>query len=83
MPWWQDIVKGVSKPIIDDGYIRVPDGPGLGVKLNEEVIKAHLRGPGYFEPTPEYNKVIASGFRTNGPWEHYRSDGTLCVCVDE
>jgi L-alanine-DL-glutamate epimerase-like enolase superfamily enzyme len=25
-----------------DGYIRVPEGPGLGVTLNEEFVKAHL-----------------------------------------
>ena len=25
-----------------DGYISVPDGPGLGVTLNEDFVKAHL-----------------------------------------
>jgi len=25
-----------------DGYIRVPEGPGLGVTLNEDFVKAHL-----------------------------------------
>src|SRR5512135_155833 len=35
MPWWGDLVKGPSKPIIQNGYIPVPDGPGLGVELND------------------------------------------------
>jgi L-alanine-DL-glutamate epimerase-like enolase superfamily enzyme len=25
-----------------DGWITVPDGPGLGVTLNEEFVKSHL-----------------------------------------
>jgi hypothetical protein len=28
------------------------------VELNEEVVKRHLRIPGYFEPTPQYDKYI-------------------------
>jgi len=34
----------------------VPDKPGLGVTLNEAVVKQHLLEPGYFEPTPEWNR---------------------------
>lgn len=42
-------MKGVEKPIINDGYIKVPDGSGLGVELNEEEIKRHLKpGESYF-----------------------------------
>ena len=34
----------------------MPDAPGLGVELNEEVVKQHLRPKsGYFEPTPEWD----------------------------
>src|SRR6185437_930010 len=56
VPWWQDLVDGVPKPIIDKGYIAVTDKPGLGVTLNDEVVKQHLmKGTGYFEPTPEWN----------------------------
>ena len=29
MPWWQDLVTGVPKPIIDKGYVTVPERPGL------------------------------------------------------
>ena len=56
-PWWEDLVKGIEKPIVKDGFVHVPDTPGLGVDLNEEVIKDHLReGEKYFAPTPEWDK---------------------------
>jgi L-alanine-DL-glutamate epimerase-like enolase superfamily enzyme len=68
MPWWQDLVTGVSKPIIDKGYVAVPERPGLGLELNDSVVKEHLRRPGYFEPTPRFDDSIVSRFRTGGPW---------------
>ena len=49
------LVEGVEKPIVNKGYITVPDKPGLGVTLNEAVVKQHLMEPGYFEPTPQWN----------------------------
>ena len=56
VPWWGDLVEGVEKPIVNKGFITVPDKPGLGVTLNEAVVKQHLLEPGYFEPTPEWNR---------------------------
>jgi L-alanine-DL-glutamate epimerase-like enolase superfamily enzyme len=55
VPWWGDLVEGIEKPIINHGFIPVPEKPGLGVTLNEEVVKQHLLEPGYFEPTPEWD----------------------------
>ena len=55
VPWWSDLVDGVEKPIVNKGFITVPDKPGLGVTLNEEVVKQHLLEPGYFEPTPQWD----------------------------
>lgn len=56
VPWWQDLVEGVEKPIVNKGYIKVPEGPGLGVTLNEDVVRKHLKpGTGYFEPTTEWD----------------------------
>ncbi len=81
MPWWQDLVNGIPKPIIQQGYIAVPDRPGLGVELNDAVVKEHLRYPGYFEPTPMYDEPIVSGFRRAGPWPHYDENGKWCNCV--
>jgi L-alanine-DL-glutamate epimerase-like enolase superfamily enzyme len=56
VPWWQDLVEGVDKLIINKGYITVPEKPGLGVTLNEDVIRQHLKpGTGYFEPTTAWD----------------------------
>jgi L-alanine-DL-glutamate epimerase-like enolase superfamily enzyme len=55
VPWWSDLVEGVEKPIVNHGFIAVPEKPGLGVTLNDEVMKKHLLEPGYFEPTPEWD----------------------------
>ena len=63
-PWWDDMVTGVPKPLIQNGYIQVPETPGLGVELNEEVVRQHLRTPGYFEPTPQYDKYIIDDYRS-------------------
>ena len=55
VPWWSDLVEGVEKPIVNHGFITVPEGPGLGITLNEEEVKKHLEG-GYFDATPDWNK---------------------------
>jgi L-alanine-DL-glutamate epimerase-like enolase superfamily enzyme len=56
VPWWQDLVEGIEKPIINTGYITVPDKPGLGVTLNEDVARQHLKpGTGYFESTTAWD----------------------------
>jgi len=55
VPWWGDLVEGIEKPIVNKGFITVPDKPGLGITLNEAVVKQHLLEPGYFEPTPQWN----------------------------
>jgi L-alanine-DL-glutamate epimerase-like enolase superfamily enzyme len=64
VPWWDSLVDGVEKPIINKGFIKVPEGPGLGFKLNEAAVKEHLQNPaGFFQPTPE--------------WDHERSQDNL------
>jgi L-alanine-DL-glutamate epimerase-like enolase superfamily enzyme len=56
VPWWEDLVTK-PKPLVDKGFAHVSDLPGLGVELNEEVVKQHLRpGTGYFDPTPQWDK---------------------------
>lgn len=57
VPWWEDLVTGIAKPIVKSGFAQVPDAPGLGVELNEAVVREHLqRGSGYFEPTTEWDR---------------------------
>jgi L-alanine-DL-glutamate epimerase-like enolase superfamily enzyme len=56
IPWWDDLVDGPDKPLVKDGFAAVPDGPGLGITLNEDVLREHLAEPGLFEPTPEWDR---------------------------
>ncbi|MBI2928752.1 MAG: mandelate racemase/muconate lactonizing enzyme family protein [Verrucomicrobia bacterium] len=57
MPWWEDMVTGIEKPIVKNGFAKVPDTPGLGIELNEAVVKEHLlKDTGYFDPTPEWDQ---------------------------
>ena len=58
VPFWEDLVTGVEKPIFNKGFIKVPDKPGLGVELNEEVARKHLlKGEEYFAPSTSWDKV--------------------------
>ena len=56
VPWWDSLVEGIEKPIVNHGWITVPDKPGLGVTLNEDSMRQHLMpGTGYFEPTTQWD----------------------------
>ncbi|TGR75209.1 mandelate racemase/muconate lactonizing enzyme family protein, partial [Mesorhizobium sp. M2D.F.Ca.ET.223.01.1.1] len=42
--WWDDIVTGLPKPLVKDGFVTVPDRPGLGIDdVVDEVISQHLQ----------------------------------------
>ena len=59
LPWWESLVKMTDgKPIIQKGFAPVPDSPGLGIELNEEVVKEHLhaKDKSFFAPTDEWNE---------------------------
>ena len=65
MPWVNDLVKGIPKPIIQNGVIPVPDSPGLGIEFIDEAAEKYLREPKYlacksglFNPTPEFDEPI-------------------------
>ncbi|MFD1676888.1 mandelate racemase/muconate lactonizing enzyme family protein [Alicyclobacillus fodiniaquatilis] len=57
--WWDDIiVSRLPKPLVQNGFITVPDAPGLGIEaLNDEVIAQHIHPdiPGLWEPTDSWN----------------------------
>jgi L-alanine-DL-glutamate epimerase-like enolase superfamily enzyme len=55
LPFWKDLVTGLDEPLMQGGYVKVPEKPGLGVDLNLEGIEANLRWPGLFEPTEQWN----------------------------
>lgn len=67
IPWWKDLVTGLEDPLVVDGYVTVPEKRGLGVDLNPEVIREHLREPAYFEPTPEWDSPRLGFYRPPGP----------------
>ncbi|MHB1035939.1 MAG: mandelate racemase/muconate lactonizing enzyme family protein [Pirellulales bacterium] len=58
-PFYDDLLDGVPKPLVKDGFVQVPDGPGLGIELNEKAVKDALRRRGrendYFPPTDPWN----------------------------
>jgi len=58
VPWWSAMTQEyASAPIVNHGWIDVPDRPGLGVTLNEDVLRQHLvPGTGYFDPTPQWDQ---------------------------
>lgn len=58
LDYWESLVK-TKKPMIEKGFAIVPDSPGLGVELNESVVKLHLdpEDQSYFKPTPEWDKI--------------------------
>lgn len=63
VPWWSDMVNGLPHPLIENGFIRVPDAPGLGIEsLNEDVLRAHINPdiPGMWEPTDEWNQEFSN-----------------------
>jgi L-alanine-DL-glutamate epimerase-like enolase superfamily enzyme len=45
--WWDTLVVG-DEQLIKDGYLALPDKPGLGVTLNEDVARANLRAGAAF-----------------------------------
>ncbi len=50
VPFWNDLIEGLPKPIIQNGFISVPEKPGLGVTLNEVVARKYARkGEPFFE----------------------------------
>ncbi|MDR1537086.1 MAG: mandelate racemase/muconate lactonizing enzyme family protein [Clostridiales bacterium] len=64
VPWWDDIVlHKMNKPLVNNGFIDVPDLPGLGIEeLNDDVIAEHASSwdPELWAPTDEWNFEFAS-----------------------
>ncbi len=63
VPYWQDVVNGLPRPLIDHGFITVPDAPGLGIEsLNEELIEKLVckNIPGVWEPTDNWDNDICN-----------------------
>ncbi|MBR6058800.1 MAG: hypothetical protein IKP58_11585, partial [Victivallales bacterium] len=60
-PWWKDLIKPSLE--IKNGYIDVPNKPGLGIdELNEELIasKLHKDFPEAWASTEQWDKEWAN-----------------------
>jgi len=57
LDYWEDLVTA-DHQLIEKGFAVVPESPGLGVDLNEDVVKEHLdkENDQYFKPTPEWDQ---------------------------
>ena len=66
VPWWESLVRTTGgNALVEKGFAVVPDSPGLGVEVNEEVVKQHLRpNSGFFLPTPEWDNIRSN----DRPW---------------
>ena len=42
--WFDTLVNGVSKPIMQNGYVPIPEGPGLGITPNLTAMASHGSG---------------------------------------
>jgi len=70
LPFWNELVTGLPDPLLEDGTVRVPEGPGLGVELNIEAVRANLRPPsGLFEPTDEWNTPKLGFWQPDRRWD--------------
>jgi L-alanine-DL-glutamate epimerase-like enolase superfamily enzyme len=60
LPWWESLVKTTDgRKLITKGFANLPlTAPGLGIELNDEVVKQHLHpsDKSYFEPTAQWDQ---------------------------
>jgi L-alanine-DL-glutamate epimerase-like enolase superfamily enzyme len=69
MPFWESLVTGLPADYMADGYVVVPEKPGLGVDLNYEGIEANLRTPStMFLPTDDWNTPKLGFWRPDDRW---------------
>ncbi len=60
LSWWESLVKTTDgRKLITKGFANVPfEAPGLGIELNEDVVREHLhlKDKSFFAPTTEWNE---------------------------
>ena len=50
IPFFDALVKDARGPMIEKGYVRVPDKPGLGIELDESVAYKYRKpGEAFFD----------------------------------
>jgi gluconate/galactonate dehydratase len=66
VPWWDDLVVGPERLLVRNGFVTVPDAPGLGIeRLDDEAIRAHLDS--------DHPDLWADTSRWDGIWCHDRT----------
>ena len=61
LPWWEDLIDGIDKPLVVDGFAAVPEAPGLGFgDLNDAAIRERMdarpgRDAGYLDPSAAWD----------------------------
>lgn len=64
---WDDLLEGIDKPLVRNGYAPVPEGPGLGFEsLNPDALEAHL----------DDDEPLTFDMDTSA-WDHERSHDRL------
>lgn len=57
-PDFDNLVTGIEKPLVQNGYIHVPETPGLGVEPDYDMLEKYLiEGEELFAPTPEWDEI--------------------------
>jgi L-alanine-DL-glutamate epimerase-like enolase superfamily enzyme len=59
---WPDLVTGLDPNYMSEGYVTVPDAPGLGIDLNYDVIEENLRVKGTMSASTEAWNTKKLGF---------------------
>lgn len=74
----------LTEPLtITGGYLKVPDGPGLGVQVNEEALSKYVMEPPYRLPDPRHilsvtwpgGRVVHFANMRDHCWPHFRQLG--------
>ncbi len=69
LPFWRGLVKGLPEPLMEGGFVAVPQAPGLGVDLDYAGIEANLRFPGLFGPTDQWNTPKLGFWQPDRRWD--------------
>jgi L-alanine-DL-glutamate epimerase-like enolase superfamily enzyme len=69
MPFWESLAADLPADYMADGYVTVPDRPGLGIDISLEGVEANLRTPGtLFLSTDAWNTPKLGFWRPDDRW---------------
>jgi len=69
LPFWHGLVTGIDPDYMADGYVKVPEKPGLGIDINLDAIRENLRTENaLFLPTDTWNTPKLGFWRPDDRW---------------